>query len=434
MINLVNAINCIITHSVDSFVFSKILKEKTKIDIKTVFTIFFVSLLDFTIAISSNQIIKTLFSNFITFILFKALFHKSNSKTIMATILTYLGYAVGEVIVVIILYGIMSIDTLIMNSFAELIICNIFIYIIYFVLFNINRIQTMVRSIIDWYDYNKKINTIINILILFISFTIMFYFLSFNRIENVYEFVLSLIVTLTLIVLGAGLYKNKSDNIKLSKEYDEQIKYSKIYQDELFNKGKILHEHNNELLMYKEMIKHKNYNEALKCIDSKLDKYNSFVEKDWLFKIKKLPESYISSFLALKIAEMNNHGITVALEVDDKLNNNKTWKVAYDNINDLTNIFGILLDNVIDACNNSNIKDAIIEIKNLSGIIQFKISNSYSKEIDLNKISTRGYSTKGVNHGYGLSVLEDILNNNKNLTSSVEINGMFYTRIINIKK
>ena len=77
----------------------------------------------------------------------------------------------------------------------------------------------------------------------------------------------------------------------------------------------------------------------------------------------------------------------------------------------------------------------IVEFKCTEEQIIFQISNTYKGTIEIEKMNQERFTTKGKNHGYGLSIVRDILIRNKRLTKENEINGMFYVQrlIIDIK-
>ena len=101
----------------------------------------------------------------------------------------------------------------------------------------------------------------------------------------------------------------------------------------------------------------------------------------------------------------------------------------------ITKILGVLLDNAIDASKESkNKKITISSIKESSKVI-FSISNTYKEKIDMSKLGS-GHSTKGNGHGYGLRLVNDIVNENECLNVENKLdNDYFITNlIIQIKK
>ncbi len=69
----------------------------------------------------------------------------------------------------------------------------------------------------------------------------------------------------------------------------------------------------------------------------------------------------------------------------------------------------------------------------MMNIIMVKFSNNYIGNIDTNKIFDNGYTTKGRGHGYGLSLVRDIVKNNTILENKTEISKNIFSQIIIIK-
>ena len=117
---------------------------------------------------------------------------------------------------------------------------------------------------------------------------------------------------------------------------------------------------------------------------------------------------------------MKNNNIDFSLIVGRNVSS-KTFLSLDDNtILDLCNIINILLDNAIEAILECDDKKIFIEINKDNSLI-LSISNEYKNDIDLSKIYDIGYTTKGKGHGYGLSLVRDLVMKNKRITSETEV-------------
>ena len=426
---------CLLTHILDVIVFSKIINQKTKINIKIILFIIIFSLIDFFIGLNSVGVLKSIVTNIITFMLLKLIYKKTISKTIIGTVFVFLGYVIPELLVILIFYGALNVnESFILINPVGILLSNLSIFIFYLILINIKKITKLVNRIIEWYDDKKIVNTAINTLLVIVLCFTLLNNLSHDYVKNINDMATIMITIIGMIIFISGFFKEKSFNIKLEEDNDALVKYSKIYKDEVNSKGKLLHEYNNQLLMLKGMLKNKKINEANTFVNTLLDKYENTSENDWIFKLEKLPDSYINDYITLKIAEMNNEGITVVLEIDEDLKDDLIWTNAYKYIQEFTQILGVIFDNATQATKLLEEKQIIIEIKNNSDNIEFDVSNTYSPNIDFEIVFNEGYSSKGSDHGYGLSLVKDIINNNSVFTNEREINGKFYVQKVSIKK
>ena len=118
----------------------------------------------------------------------------------------------------------------------------------------------------------------------------------------------------------------------------------------------------------------------------------------------------IYSILADKHFKAEQFNVNINLEILMDLNsfNGKIYEI--------TRILGILLDNAIETCKECNEKTINVIFKQTHFKQIIKIENTYTnKEICIDKIFDKGYSTKPNNSGLGLWEVKKILNKNENL-------------------
>ena len=118
----------------------------------------------------------------------------------------------------------------------------------------------------------------------------------------------------------------------------------------------------------------------------------------------------IYSLLNNKYYLASEKGITMTFNIFTDLS-----KINF-NIYEFTRILGILLDNAIEAAQETNEKIINIEFRNDSKKQLFIIENSCTTDnISITKIFEKGYSTKKLNSGIGLWKVHNILSKNTNI-------------------
>ena len=179
------------------------------------------------------------------------------------------------------------------------------------------------------------------------------------------------------------------------------------------------------------MVENKN-----KKLISYIDKITSVDEKDnknYIEQLRKLPSNGIRGLINYKIMEMQENHIMVNLYISKRISYKKFDEIT-DNLNfDICKLLGIYLDNAIQAVENLNEKNIDINIYEENEVICICISNNYEGIIEASKLDVEGYSTKGKEHGYGLSIAKKVIDNNINIDNEILIREKVFTQKLKIK-
>ena len=100
---------------------------------------------------------------------------------------------------------------------------------------------------------------------------------------------------------------------------------------------------------------------------------------------------------------------------------------------DICKIIGVYLDNSIQAVTNLKEKYINIDMYIDGEILVISISNNYGGIIELDKLEESGYTLKGEEHGYGLTLAKEIIESNKKLSNEKRISKDTFTQILKIK-
>lgn len=137
----------------------------------------------------------------------------------------------------------------------------------------------------------------------------------------------------------------------------------------------------------------------------------------------------VYAVLANKYYTADSLGIKISLE--SFIDFNKLYMDIYE----FTRILGILMDNAIEAAKECKIKQINIYIRNEPRRNRqlLIIENTYKdKNIDIDKISEKGFSTKEHNTGLGLWEVEKIIKKHKNIAKFTTKNDEFFSQQIEI--
>ena len=243
--------------------------------------------------------------------------------------------------------------------------------------------------------------------------------------DNIINLIVNSSIVIIILISAFMYYKEKQTVEELSNNYNEMFKYLEKYEKELVEKRKIIHDYKNQLIIINGYIgddkKLKEYiSELIK--DEKNNKENSMIKN-----IDKLPRG-LKGLIYYKLAHIDKK-IIVNLQVNNNLK-------KFDNINpklskDILKIIGILLDNAIEAVSDENEKFIDIEFSIDKSIFIMSMRNSCSKNIKISSVMEVGFSTKGKNRGYGMSLVKDILNKNDNINLDIKIQNNEF--ILNLK-
>ena len=386
-----------------------------------------VSIINLYFIVNSDSNIKMLINVIFNVIALKYIFREKNSKLIMTTLFLYIVYAITEIIFTLIFVYIVPIELHFWtDNVLGIIIANLVVVLVTILIFKINKVQKFVKDIISWYLTKGILN---DILVISLVITTLLFFIkqNYQEIENINDFLFLLIFFFGVVIFITGYFKEKTNNNKLTSEYDQLLQYVKTYEEVIEEKSKNQHEYQNQLILIKEMLgarnkKVRDHISELLEIEDQTEKYN------WLNKLKNIPNGGLKGLIHYKITEMMKKDIKLYVDINDNVNNKRINKYLNDNLHDISKIIGVYIDNAIEAAVDSKQRYIIIEAMIENNKLDFSVSNTYSGTIDFNSIDKEGYSKKGKGRGYGLSLVQDIINRRKDIDQYREFNGIFFVQ------
>lgn len=277
---------------------------------------------------------------------------------------------------------------------------------------------------------NKKIIVMSSITLVMLA--IFFYNLikTFEFNNNIITY-LAIIVMLICILLY--LFKQKIENEKISKKYDELLDVMKSYESDIEEQRTLRHETKNEFATIKCKLQDKEDNKIIiKYIDSVIGEKEKAGSIKYS-KFKYLPSNGLKGFFYYKFIEAEKKGINVSINISKQIENSFLKDIETKDFKDLARIIGVYLDNAIEASSTSEDKKLGIEMYLIKEKIEIIITNTFNNEINLDKIGKESFSTKGKHRGHGLLLVNKILSENNMFETKNEIRGNIYIQSLKIK-
>lgn len=283
-------------------------------------------------------------------------------------------------------------------------------------------------------NYNLSTNKKI---IVMSSITLVMLAIFFYNLIKTFEFnnniITYLVIIVMLICILLYLFKQKIENKKISKKYDELLDVMKSYESDIEEQRTLRHETKNEFATIKCKLQDKEDNKTIiEYIDSVIGEKEKAGSTKYS-KFKYLPSNGLKGFFYYKFIEAEKKGINVSINISKQIENSFLKDIETKDFKDLARIIGVYLDNAIEASSTSEDKKLGIEMYLIKEKIEIIITNTFNNEINLDKIGKESFSTKGKHRGHGLLLVNKILSENNMFEAKNEIRGNIYIQSLKIK-
>lgn len=308
---------------------------------------------------------------------------------------------------------------------------DLFVSISYLLIFRLKFIKKLHKNLLKIVDKISDKNFLLLILPMIFIFNA-YIDITFYKISSLYVFLLSYLAIYVIIIIIIILAKKEDDYNKIYNKYNTTLNSLKEYED-ILDKYRILnHENKNQLMTIRGLISSQN-KKAINYIDEIVN--NKIKNDEKVMKeVSIIPAGGLRGLIYSKLLYMKEHNIKYNLNISktirtvDLINNMENSDIL-----DVCQIIGVYLDNAIDAVLKIEKKCINMDLYLENNNLVFEISNYYEGKIEINKIDTKGYSTKGNGHGYGLPLSNTIINRNKKLANEKKLSNTIFTQILKVK-
>lgn len=408
-------------------------REKSKKDIKSILAVLLASMIIsiFNINKSANFMGYTkIFLIFLMMIFFFKIKYKTKiSDAIIGSIIIYANALATELITTI---GILLISKIFAIDFMKIARFSILSAIITATI-SILILKTFDRKYLKLFKKIQKHDTklVTVLIIVFMIITIISGIIHLKNLNLGIEMLLVIILMIGFVIVGAYIFLESIEKDNRLKEYEQLSEYAKANESLLEDYRVRCHESSNHLIIIDNMIP-KNNKKAHEYIRSLLSEHK--VNKYYFInELKNIPITEFKGFINFKLMTMINENMDLQINVSPEMKNSKLKDLSQKDKIDLYNITGVLLDNACDASKESTERQVVFTMYKEREDVVMMIANTYKGEIDVNRVSEYGYSTKGKNHGTGLYIVDKVIDKNPKFTKETSVMENYFIQIIRIK-
>ncbi|MDO4963311.1 MAG: GHKL domain-containing protein [bacterium] len=431
--NLITTIlaNCILVSSM-FYIFSSFLNKKINFKNYKIYLSFIIVML---VTILSyfyvNDFIKVLIVVISFSFVLIYLFNEGYKSSIVLSIFYEFIIVISETIFAIIIIILFNMDStkIVETQFGSLVanlsiaVISIFISKCVFIkkifIFIINQIEKVNERLIIVLSFSV-------ILIVNILEATLYYDLSFG-----YLLIFNVCIILFCFFVTFYSFKINNNYNKIYKKYNTTLNILKEYEIVMDNYKILNHENKNKLLTIRSLIS-KNNKKALSFIDAILQTKLSNDEKI-MEEVSYIPEGGLRGLIYTKLLTMKQKHIYYKLNISKSINVSDIIGIDDLLMIDICQIIGVYIDNAIDEIDRINSGMIGIDMYEKNKTLYISISNNYKGDIEIHKIETKGYSLKGTDRGYGLSLAKNIIDNNKLISNQKNISKDIFTQMLKIK-
>ena len=327
--------------------------------------------------------------------------------------------------------GSLVIDVIALQSQTYgILIINTLVGLISFIFLKFKFIYKMFNYLIKTFNNMKKSNLVVYF-ILTILLISLFLIMSYMRLPISVLLICNTILTILYLIMLFRLANARENYKSINSKYETSLNSLREYED-IMDKYRVSnHENKNQLLTIRNMI-NKNDKKTANYIDKLVD--NKIKDNETIFyKTSKIPEGGLRAIIYSKLCRMKDEKISYDLDISNDVKTANLLKIGDTTNLNICKIVGVFLDNAIEASKEVKKSKIIIEIFMMDGDLCIDISNNYKGNIGLGKLGTKKYTTKGKGHGYGLSLVNEIIKEDDSLVHESRITKDLFTQSLKIK-
>lgn len=254
-----------------------------------------------------------------------------------------------------------------------------------------------------------------------------FWYMNSHAINNSFEFLINLFVLFLFFLMAILYFKENMKSKEISDKYNELLSTVDTFEKELITKRKIIHDFKNQLIVINGYADNP---EKLKAYLSEIIKdQRNIPNSKLLLNVEKLP-SGLKGLIYYKFSNLDSN-INVSIDIKNSL---KKYESISPKLNkDCLKILGVFIDNAIEAVKNEKEKYINLEFIKQKEQIIITVRNTCTSRVNIKDLTKNGFTTKGKNHGYGLSLVSDIVRKDDSLDIKFECDDDIFSATLVIR-
>lgn len=428
-----NFLPCLINMMAVIYVLSKILNTKIKWgSIKTYVVILCLVILSILNYLYVDDFLRFLVNTFATIISGYVLFKHEFPKTVIATILEQIIMFISEIIVMLIIIEAFRMDqTTLFATIQGTLFINIVVSAIAITAISLKPILNLMRKITRYIEHLSGTTKYLLMIILMVTLNVLLMFV-YSSADNMNMLYINLAFILIYSFIIYSSLHEKNENMVFKAENKALMDNLSEYERVLNHQREMNHENNNQFVVIKGMIQQQE--DAIGYIDQIIIE-NRVTNNNLYKKTKHIPSGGMQGIIYQKILKMNEKNINSDLDINKNITDLDFSKIDCKLNYDICRILGVFLDNAIEETEKlkKSKRNVKISMYNETDMLVIEIGNGFHIIPDMEHMDEAGYTTKDDGHGYGLSLVKSIVEQNEKIIWKKEIlNKMFY-QIIKIK-
>ena len=254
-----------------------------------------------------------------------------------------------------------------------------------------------------------------------------FWYMNSHAINDSFEFLINLFVLFLFFLMAILYFKENMKSKEMSDKYNELLSTVDTFEKELITKRKIIHDFKNQLIVINGYADNP---EKLKAYLSEIIKdQRNIPNSKLLLNVEKLP-SGLKGLIYYKFSNLDSN-INVSIDIKNSL---KKYESISPKLNkDCLKILGVFIDNAIEAVKNEKEKYINLEFIKQKEQIIITVRNTCTSRVNIKNLTKNGFTTKGKNHVYGLSLVSDIVRKDDSLDIKFECDDDIFSATLVIR-